>query len=103
MKIRKPGQQVQYKFRKGQESPEGKSRQTESRQMQSSKTEGRSGYQGRDKEMLSGADGRSGSRTSIRTECWRVVHDATTIWQRMRVEELVKSRLGGIGESNDLD
>lgn len=24
------------------------------------------------------------------TECWRVVHDATTIWQSVRMEELVK-------------
>ena len=35
------------------------------------------------------------------TECWREVHDATTIWQRVSVEELVKSRLWGTGESND--
>ena len=40
-----------------------------------------------------------------RKECWRVVHDAMTIWQRVAVEELVKRRLGqlgGIGKSNDL-
>ena len=37
------------------------------------------------------------------TESWRVVHDVTTIWQRVRVEELVKRRLRGTGECNDLD
>ena len=30
------------------------------------------------------------------------MHDAT-IWQRVSVEELVKSQLGGTGEFNDLD
>ena len=24
------------------------------------------------------------------TECWRIEHDATTIWQRVSVEDLVK-------------
>ena len=32
------------------------------------------------------------------TECWRVVHDVTKIWQRVNVEELVKSRLWGTGD-----
>ena len=36
-------------------------------------------------------------------ECWRVVHEAGTIWQRVGVEEVVKSWLGGTGESNDDD
>ena len=27
-----------------------------------------------------------------RTECWRVVHNTTTIWQRVSVEQLVKRR-----------
>ena len=28
------------------------------------------------------------------TECWRVEHDMTTIWQRVSVEELIKRRPG---------
>ena len=40
-------------------------RQTESGQVQSPKTEGRSGYRGRDEETPSGTEGRSGTRRSI--------------------------------------
>ena len=59
--------------------------------MQSLKAEGRSGYQGRDEEMWSGAEGRSSTRDPPGKQCWRVVQDAMTIWQRVFVEELVKS------------
>ena len=41
-------------------------RQTGNGQMQSSETEGRSGYRGRDEETWSGAEGMSGNRRSVR-------------------------------------
>ena len=58
------------------------SRQTGSGQMQSSKTEGRSSYWGRDEETCSGAEGRSDTRRAV----WNRV---LTIWQSL--EELVQS------------
>ena len=38
-----------------------------------------------------------------RNQYWKVVHEEMTIWQRAVVEELIKSWLGGTGESNDVE
>ena len=63
--------------------------------MQSPKKEGRSGYWGRDEEALSGAEGKSGTRRSVRN--WKIVHDATAIWQRVwRRSGLISSILSQI-------
>ena len=71
--------------------------------MQSSKTEGRSSYQGRDEGMWSGAEGKSGTSRSVMNRVLKGSTNAMTIWQRVNVEEIVKRWLGTTGESDDLN
>ena len=82
-------------------------RQTRSRHRQSPKTEGRSGYWGREEVMWSGPEGRSGTRRPIWKRVLRVVRDATTICQRVWRSWLrggwVLELTEGTGESNELD
>ena len=112
MTIWKSGRQAQSKFQMGQESPERESGQATSRQ-----GEGRCKVQTQRADQVTGAETRrcgQGQKAGqvpgdpSGTECWRVVHDTTTIWQRVSVEELVERRLGDgedwgrTGESNYL-
>ena len=69
-------------FRMGTESLETEARQAAGRQGASGcKVQGQSAGQ-----VMGDPSGK---------ECWKVVHDATTIWHRVSVEELVKSLLRG--------
>ena len=82
----------------GQESSERESRQTAGRQRA-----GRCKVQRQKAGQVTGAEKRrrgQGQKAGqvpgdpSRTECWRVVNDTTTIWQRVSVKEPVKRRLG---------
>ena len=61
----------------------------------------RRGSPGRLQAARERADAKSKDRRQVRLlgglsgkGCWRVVHDETTVWRRVSVEELVKRRLG---------
>ena len=82
----------------GEESPERKSGQAAGRQ-----GAGRFKVQRQKAGQVTGAEmrGRGQGQKAGQvpgdpsgTECWRVVHDTMSIWQRVSVEELVKRWLG---------